>query len=54
MVINGNVGVISYHTFGNCTSLTTVIVGGEIKDELSEYAFEGSDLFTGITYLSQN
>lgn len=54
VVINGNVGVISYHTFGNCTSLTTVIVGGEIKDELSEYAFEGCDLFTGITYLSQN
>ncbi len=50
VIIKGNVGVISYHTFGNCIALTTVIVGGEITDELSEYAFEGSDMFTGITY----
>ena len=50
VVIKGNVGIISYHTFGNCMSLTTVMIGGEIKDELNEYAFEGSHMFTGITY----
>ena len=50
VIINGNVGAISYRTFGNCVSLTTVIIGGEITDELSEYAFEGSESFQGITY----